>query len=201
MTAPLYVSYYTPDYAELAERLRQSCMAAGVEHEISPVPDRGRWDLNCDLKPGFIRDRMEASPGRPVVWVDSDAVIRRRPTLFDRLAAEGRIDVGVCRWKRLRSLRRAEVLSGTIYFGDTAGARQLLETWDRECRENPHRWDQVSLEVSIGQHNLNVEWLPVEYTFISDIHRYEYPEARPVIEHFQNSRIRKAREIADGGMA
>lgn len=196
---PLYASYYTPDYAECAEKLRASLDSFALEHNVEPMVDRGRWDLNCGQKATFLMRVMEQNAGRAVVWVDADAVVHQRPTLFDNLADDRKMDVGVCRWKRLNSHRSAEVLSGTVYLGATPGARQLLEAWAYECRAYPMRWDQVSLSVALFRCNLNVEWLPIEYVFIRDIHRWEYPDARPVIVHHQHSRIRKAREIAAGG--
>jgi len=198
---PLYVSFYTPDYKECADRLRASLGALNLPCLIQEMPDQGKWHLNCGLKATFLTYVREYYPHRPLVWVDADAVVHRPPTLFDNLAASGVMDVGVCRWKRLHSQRSAEVLSGTIYLGATPGAGELLKTWDEECRAYPLRWDQVSLSVSIMKCNLKIEWLPVTYVFIHDIHRWEYPEAQPVIEHFQYSRVRKSREIAEGGSA
>ena len=199
MTGPIYVSYYTPDYADCAAKLKASLDQFGLHHELMPVKDLGRWDLNCTGKAACMRIMLNAHQC-PVVWIDSDAIVRRPPELFDRLADENKIDVAVCRWKRLNSMRRPEVLSGTVYVGNTDGGRRLLDKWDAECKAHPQRWDQVSLEVSLGACDLRIEWLPVEYTFISDIHRWEYPNASPVVEHYQRSRIRKAREISESGI-
>jgi len=87
------VSYYTPDYEADAKRLIESLDKFHVEHHVEPMEDRGGWFANCAFKPIFLWDRMNRFYGRPVCWVDADAVVRKEPVLFDEYA-EGKADVG-----------------------------------------------------------------------------------------------------------
>lgn len=70
-------SFYTPDYAEHAERLRASCHRFGYRHWIAPVECRGSWEKNCARKAEFIRMALLASD-EDVLWLDADAVIEQR---------------------------------------------------------------------------------------------------------------------------
>lgn len=190
MSRCLYVSFYTPDYEDQAMRLKSSLQMQGLDHRIVPVADRGRWVDNCAFKPTFIMGMM-ALTTQPVVWVDADAVVRSVPWAFEvdpREAVQDDAKICTYEWKRAR---KPEVLSGTLYFASSLGAKRLLELWIGCQRKRPDTWDQRTLAEAMGlarEINIGIGDLPFEYCFIHDFHRSEWPEAVPVIEHFQHSR-------------
>ncbi len=71
----------TPYEAEV-ERLRSSCRRFGIEAQILGIPSDGAWVHNCSRKARFICDRLDRL-GTPVLWVDADAEIVRRPEIFE----------------------------------------------------------------------------------------------------------------------
>jgi hypothetical protein len=136
---PIFVSFFTENYREEADGLIGTLKQFNLEYEIRHIEDRGSWVENCAQKPRFISDTMLWHPDRPVVWVDADARIRREPKLFDELDC----DVAF----HLR--HEVELLSGTLYFGTSKRALQLVEDWQRRCVENPDKLDQVMLHDAV----------------------------------------------------
>lgn len=182
---PIYISYFTPGaYAKEAQDLHTSLVQFGLEHKIFEAVDRGEWVLNCGLKPGYLLEAMKLFPGRPVVWLDADAVVKAPPVLFETLAGDG-FDVGYCMVAGEGG--RKVLASGTLFFGDTENARDLLREWDRQQKNNLQEWDQRVLEKIVSSaewcNKLKVRFLPQPYTRIVGS-----PSQRgidPVIAHYQ----------------
>lgn len=195
MSRCLYVSFYTPDYADCAKELEASLYLFGLDSEIDAFADLGTWQANCAWKPRFILQKLWDNPGRPVVWLDADAVIRRRPILLEEKPAE-ELDLRVCQYQWKRGKR--ETLSGTLYFGNhDSWSEELVKCWIRQQDQSPEMWDQVSLEYAIHNYDRACghvdKSLPVEYCWIFDFHKAEHPGGVPVIEHFQRSRVTRAK--------
>jgi hypothetical protein len=159
MQKPLYVAYYTHAYAGEADELVDTLKAFDLPYEVRHVQDRGQWVLNCGLKPWFIAEMRRQYPNRPLVYLDADARVRQRPSLFDVLSD---IDLGV-------HYRRAELLSGTLYIGATEAATDLVDRWAKECRAHPSQWDQRVLQRLVDDDDeLDVYSLPASYVRILD---------------------------------
>lgn len=185
MSDPLFVSFYTPEYEVAAANLVKSLRKFKLHYRVVRMLDRGSWQANCHIKPGFIWGMIEAHPGRPIVWVDADAEIIKPPTLFTEEPFSG--DVGICRWQRPDA--RPETLSGTVYFKGTPNSARVVDRWIEACQESPEIWDQVLLERAVDRvPEAVVEILPLEYCWIFDTFRKLYPTRWPVIEHHQLSR-------------
>lgn len=175
---PLYIGFFTIGTAYQTEVVEciQTLDAFDLEHEFVGVPNRGSWVRNCAQKPEVIRRMQQKHDGRPLIYLDVDARIRKRPELFERIPPE--IDIG-CHFRL-----GAELLSGTLYFGSTAAARELVSAWCDLCLAEPTAWDQVQLQKAVQQRNPNVYRLPPEY-----VRFFDDPEmGDPVIEHMQASR-------------
>ena len=76
------VSYYTPNYAEHAERLIASLKKYEMDYDVVPVNFKG-WRAAVCAKPAFILKKLkEYSNYDAVVWVDADAEIKAAPSLL-----------------------------------------------------------------------------------------------------------------------
>jgi hypothetical protein len=177
---PLYVSFYTPGYAEEAAALRETLDRFGLPHEIRAMNSMGNWTHNCAMKSAFVCDMLHQRL-RPVVWVDADARVVRYPDLFNSLDCDF---AAHWRWD-------AELLSGTLYFAATDTAANLAKAWAERCIANPQRWDQRTLQETVASiEGLRDARLPASYCSIFDAPDMQDEPA--VILHTQASRRLKA---------
>lgn len=180
---PIYISFFTVGtlYEQHATELTKTLDAFNLPMDIVPItPGFDSWEKTCNFKPTFILNMMAKHAGRPLVWVDADARIRRRPILFDSLAKEN-YDIAY----HLRA--GIELLSGTLYLSPSC--QRLVEAWQKECQSSPLQWDQISLGNALRQVPVKAFNLPPTYCQIFDTMK---GAGDPVIEHLQASRVVKA---------
>ncbi len=189
---PVIVSFYTAGtpYEQEARNLIASCRELGLKHEIIGVPPLGSWEENCSFKARFISEAWSRI-GKPLLWVDADAIIRRPPTHLAGCPADFAVH------KHEGWLFN----SATLYFNQTPEAEDLLGRWRRRCLENPKVWDQITLDLAweeaVRDRPLRTLWLPAAYAKIFDhadaaASGPDLDGAGPVIEQFQASRRHKA---------
>lgn len=172
-----FISYYTPNYKEQADRLRNSLNELQLHYSIEDIDSLGSWDKNTHYKPIFILKHIVSADA--VVWTDADSVVRENPILFDNLDC----DIAFHRFKG------KELLSGTVYFRNTEPVIRLLMRWIAINTEKPEVFDQKNLDQAISEtEDLKIAELPPEYCFIFDLSRDYYGGRKPIIEHFQASR-------------
>lgn len=178
--APIFVSYHTGGrYERHSQELVDTLDKFGLEHYVLRMPDSGDWCVNCSIKPTVVRLAMARHPGRAVVYLDADARVRKMPELFFEISP----DVDLAR----HLLGGGELLSGTLYFGATGGAAELITMWEQACADAPGIWDQVHLQCIVESgRRWNILDIPESYVYIFD--RATVPKEQVVIEHFQASR-------------
>jgi hypothetical protein len=128
-TSPLYVSYYTigNGYEAEAAELERSLNAHRLPHRIEGVvPNGWTWARATQYKAEFLRRMQLEHPDRPIVWLDADARVVRRPLLFDCLDCHF-----AGHWYRQR-----ELLSGTLYFAPGRTTQHLVEEWIESNRRH-----------------------------------------------------------------
>lgn len=178
----LVTSFYTfgTPYEQEIKNLIQSIDKFKLECDIRGVPSRGDWVYNAGYKPEIILQVLQDNPGVDILFLDADAIIRKRPVLFDNFNG----DIGV-HYRKDKGSRH--LLSGTIFFKNKSEVLTLVSKWMFEQTSNPKTYDQKTLEKTIrlhGQH-LRIIDLPPTYTLIFDSMKHL---GEPVIEHFQASR-------------
>ena len=172
-----FISYYTPNYKEEADRLKNSLDELQLPYCIEDIPNLGSWDKNTHYKPIFILKHLVSTDA--VVWTDADSVVRENPILFDSLNC----DVAFHRFKG------QELLSGTVYFKNTPETIKLLLKWIEINQQCPMVFDQKNLDIALNFiENINIGELPAEYCFIFDLSKDYYIGKTQIIEHFQSSR-------------
>ncbi len=188
----MVVGYYTVNtpYEEEALNLIHSLTKLGMAKDIVGVNSLGNWQANTRFKAGFMLDMLLKYPNHRLLYIDCDAVMHRVPILFKNYDC----DIAV-RWQDFR-WRKNECLSGTIYMANNHKTQRLCRLWrDVNIKEGNQtsRMEQWNLDTVIQQiqkedSSFKVNNLPPEYTFIFDSMKKMYPNAKPVIEHFQASR-------------
>jgi hypothetical protein len=196
-TPPLYVSYYTigNGYEAEAAELERSLNAHRLPHRIEGVvPNGWTWARATQYKAEFLRRMQLEHPDRPIVWLDADARVVRRPLLFDCLDCHF-----AGHWYRQR-----ELLSGTLYFAPGRTTQHLVEEWIESNRRHSggRCADQRNLQELVSRRrDLRIVNLPAEYAWIdagsgNDLSSRAYGRRHPVIVQVQASRrLKKARVV------
>jgi len=164
-----------------------------------------RWVANCAMCPGFIQEMMREFPDKYILYLDADAEMLRRPSLF--LDAPFHYDMAAP-FINNRHIGR-ELVSNTLFFNRTDMAREVVNVWTelQEIRveqmlndelDRPYReaWDQrVLQDVIENMAGLSVFELPWEYAKIDRLNGRELMEGvsprRIVIAQHQASRRNK----------
>lgn len=187
---PLVIAYYTVDtpYEAEAEVLKLSLEPLGYSYIVYGVPNLGSWQKNTQYKSLFIKYMLNKFPDQPLLYLDVDAVMVQPPVLLDNLKA----DVAAVHFAN-----RNELLSGTLWLGNTPLCNKMVNEWIRLNEQYPETlpngkeaWDQRTLEMSIKNIiGINFVELPQEYTFIVELTQRRCPGiSSPVIMHTRGAK-------------
>ena len=170
-------------FTEMIEEWNQTCRAANVNYiSLNTEFERTDYQNGINGKPLFIKKILDAVAPRAVLYIDGDMWIKKYPHIFDIdgvdfMARGWNID---CRTKP-NSMARPyydpytfETSGGTMYFGNTQKARQLLDMW-HEASTRPEalgKADDRILSMLFTSRSLVVETniiqLPIEYLWLTD---------------------------------
>jgi len=190
---PLFVNYYTLDtgYEQEVKNLIQSCEKLSLETDFVGIDSKGSWEHNCCHKPQFLLKMLEKHK-RPIVWIDADAVILKKPLFFDSLEC----DIALRIYDDLPLEHPSKVNTATVYLQNTEQVKELLKLWEARCHyvlENKigGSWDQSALRDVLFQEGspITVKPLPDSYCTIYD--KKITPLENAVILQYQASRLFK----------
>ena len=104
-------------------------------------------------KPQVIRQLMAQNPGRTLVLLDVDCRVRRSPGLLvESVRGDIAAHIRAKRKGRAKERSRIKVMSGTMVFRPTDGARRFLDAWEAAGAEcDAYDVDQTSLMIALGQ--------------------------------------------------
>jgi hypothetical protein len=179
----LVVSFYTRStiYEKEVEDLQVSCQSLSIEHYIEARPDLGSWERNTWQKPLFILECLEKF-NRPLLWVDSDAVILQKPKL------QLDCDIGLY----FNDVVAKHARNGTIFVAPTEEAKNFMQEWYRLCTSPLNLGlhpDQTVMNWLLHKTTARIGHIPLEYTHVFD--RDPVTIEQSVILHFQASRTAK----------
>ena len=178
ITRPIVISYYTKNtgYEKEIAGLINGLRRFNLEYDIEAIDNLGGWQKNTHYKARFIKAMLKKHR-RPILFLDSDAIIHRYPFLFNDLDADM-----ACHFKQ-----GSELLTGTIYFANSKKAMKLIDLWIGINNRRPRIWEQRNIQDVIGEWDGKIEKLPPAYCKIFDTMNVE----KPVIEHYQASRMHR----------
>lgn len=129
----IVTGFFTPDakYARLAETFAANLDRLSIPHQLYAVSFDGGWDRQLMAKPDVVLRCMAAHPGKTVVLMDIDCIVRG--DIAPALGAEG--DVLLHMRTKLNG-RRATTWpsSRVVAFKSTPGARVLAAKWLAVCK-------------------------------------------------------------------
>ena len=200
----MVVSYYTKGtgYEQEIKNLEASLKIHRLPYKIFEYEPVGTWRANLNFKSECILRAMDMFPDKDIVFLDSDAVVRRYPVLFDELSRKREYDLSAHFFRyRPESGDADELLAGTLWIQNGGIGRQLVEKWHEVAlARTADTRHQLCLKMAIAEmekagEKVRVNRHPFAYTCV-----FDYPQAykiEPVIEHFQASR-RLRREVGYG---
>ncbi len=191
------ISMYTKNtpYEEEIKELGHSCDQFKVDYKFYPIVNLKDWVKNTQQKATVIQEALDEFKC-DLVWLDADAVILKKLELFNQLTKDDDFDICIHRanynsaerleknnlshdYKNrdyrnkvssfIKKLRhpKGEILSGTIYFKNSAQTKKLVGEWV-ELNTQKSEWDQRTLQEVIdgGSNGYVVKQLPESYVKI-----------------------------------
>lgn len=186
---PTIICYYTLEtaYETQVEKLIDSCKTFNLPYSIDGIPNLGSWERNCCYKPKYILQKLSELKS-PVLWIDADAEIVEKPTLFENFSP----DIALRIVENVPDNHPSKMISGTVYVNHTPSAFDILRAWDFECERllqtETNVWDQIALRNVLLKSQANIYGLSQAYYMVYD-KRKEEEEA--FIIHYQASRTEK----------
>lgn len=187
---PLVIGYFTVDtpYEHEADVLKISLESLGYGYLVCGIPNQGSWQKNTQIKARFIQRMLGEHPGKPLLYLDVDAIMVQPPVLLDTIRA----DLAAVHFIK----PRGELLSGTLYLGNTPRCNEVVQRWISLNEQYPETlpngkeaWDQRTLAMAIKRTaGLRFVELPQEYTWITELTQRHYPGLNPVIMHTRGAK-------------
>jgi hypothetical protein len=120
-------------YSDHAKRFISECHAFGIPHEVSEIQSQGSYQSNCLLKPKYIYSKLTQHQ-RPLLWLDIDTFILKKPTAFDGFSNLG-INIGVSS-SNVNQLINTK--ASPLWFNYNSETLDFVRTWVQQC-ENVRR--------------------------------------------------------------
>lgn len=162
----LTIGWFTPDYRPLAEAFAQNLAWYGAPFHLFAKPSLAGW--NTRRKPSVVLEAMDAYPGKTVVLMDVDCVVRGAIAPVAEFAG----DVGICAIARnvangdkVRHWLAFETSSRVMVFRPTEGARTFAERWGAEIERSNDAHDEHSLSWAfLRSPDVRFSYMPQEYS-------------------------------------
>ena len=179
------ISYYTPNYAGVANRLKESLDKFGQDYYVEHIDDQGSWEENCGYKHKFILECMKKFD-EDLFWLDADAILLRKPT-WKEFESDKKIGAHV---HFHQEMQKWELLSGSIYIPNNEINKMIIKGWHNHQKNNPMAWDQRTLsEILNAIPDSENNWFVMDnkWCFVK-----EYMQCDdPIIYHYQESRNKR----------
>lgn len=180
---PIIVGFYTKNtgYEKEIERLKLSLKKFSFECDIEVIESLGEWQKNVKYKARLMRKMLDKHPGENILYLDSDSVVHRYPSLF------ADIDADIAVHYIDRGGGQIQLNAAVIYAANNQKTKKLLEEWIKRNEADAPTWDQEILQnlLEESKGRIKVFNLPPEYCKIYDS---GIMIENPVIEQYQASR-------------
>ena len=148
------ISFYTVNtgYEQEIKKLESSLKRFKLPYHFFSYKPVGTWRKNLNYKSEAILKAFDMFPGKDIVFIDADAIVRQYPALFDELSEKQECDIGACFFKyQPRSGDPDELLSGTLWVKNGENGHTVIKRWHKIGLEWPNIRHQKCLKVAIIQ--------------------------------------------------
>lgn len=123
----LVINFFTEGfYTREAFELLRSCQTHHLAYHMEQVSEKGDWLQNVNYKSQFILLMSQKFPDRPLLWLDADSRVRRRPKLLETIASP----IAYHRFKGLPC-------DAVVYLAPGPRRDQFLKEWIRLVAADP----------------------------------------------------------------
>jgi len=192
------------EFPEMIAEWEDYCKKTGVNYvAVNTEFPRSDYQNAINGKPLFIKQALDAVKPRNVLYIDGDMWMLKYPHLFDL----ENVDFMARGWNvdprtKEKAIQRPyfdpytlETSGGTMYFGNTIAARELLDAWEEESNKQIGKADDRILSQVFTKDSMilktNTIQLPIEYLWLTDNYKSylkgpEDPSSKEdaFIEHF-----------------
>lgn len=178
-------------YPQMVKRLSKQANKFGIPFDCEQI-DSSNYQQSISYKATFI-EKMLHKWKRPVLYLDCDMQIHKKPTLFqepvyDFMAFNWNGDPRVSVYSPvLFDWNTLETSGGMMYFNYTPNALRLLQAWKQLLSENENKADDRLLSMAFKQTDakkyMSYYWVPMEYFFIPQFYSKIIPRKHVVISH------------------
>lgn len=143
----LVIGWFTPDYRPLAQNLAFSLSEHGSPFHLFAKPKlEAGW--NTTRKPSVVLEAMDAYPGKTLVLMDVDCIVRGDISPVASIAS----DVGIAiiarnmhNGKGYRHWIAVEASSRVVVFRPTEGARMFAHRWREQIERSGFNHDEHAM--------------------------------------------------------
>jgi hypothetical protein len=142
----LVVGWFTPDYRSLAAKFAANIGAHGAPFHLFAKPALAGW--NTRRKPSVVLEAMDRYPGKTIVLMDVDCVVRGDIAPVTSIRGDVGIVViarNVRRKGRWAHWLNVECSSRVVVFRPTDGARAFARTWANTIDRSSVNHDEHSM--------------------------------------------------------
>jgi hypothetical protein len=168
-------------FPEMIAEWEDYCKKAGVNYvAVNTEFPRADYQNAINGKPLFIKKALDAVKPRNVLYIDGDMWMLKYPHIFDL----ENVDFMARGWNidprtKEKAIQRPyfdpytlETSGGTMFFGNTVAARELLDAWEEESNKQVGKADDRILSQVFTRDSMvlktNTIQLPVEYLWLTD---------------------------------
>ena len=180
-------------YKELAMSFEKNAKKHGLDVYTEEIPT-GDYQTLINNKPAFILRMMKKFPQRPILYLDIDMRIHKKPILFTK--TNGFYDYMAFNWNTEHRVNTKcfdwitlETSGGIHYFNNNEHAKRLLRLWNEAIQKPVHKHkadDRILAMVfkkSKAYRWLKFYWIPLEYFFVPQYFRNVVSTKSIVISH------------------
>lgn len=187
----IFVSFYTRNYLDSANRLRASLDRWGIEHDITEKPCSGSWQKNTHYKAEVCYEALKKH--QRFCWIDADSELMADP----RYELERLPDFDMA----AHIFRGYQLNAALLMFRRSKSVESLMLRWRSSLDRGFIGHDQDCLAVELYRtqdiafrfHSLGPEWC-----YVDDLSRrfYPMPERILVYQHQESRRRHRWEKIS-----
>lgn len=175
-------AFYTPNYLPQLLSLKASLEAHGINHYFKRYERAETWEATTRLKAVFVKHCLEKFSDRDILYVDADAVLRKKPEFIDTVTTDLSMLFHPVKGRRHPMMR---ISLGTFFIRNTPGGRKFADLWTQQeaLAKRTTCDDDMIIAVFDKLTGVTITVLPQTYYKV-----FDQPGEDPVFEHFQASR-------------